>query len=133
MPTVDEAAGRPSERGSAPVEFVLVGILLTVLFLALLQLGLDLHIRNVLIASASEGARYGANADRVPDDGAEHTRALIRGALSDRFATDVRASVADVDGTAIVVVTVRAPLPLVALLGPAQTLVASGHALREGP
>lgn len=124
---------RRSDRGSAPVEFVLVGTLLTVLFLALLQLGLDLHIRNVLVASASEGARYGANADRRPDDGAAHTRALIRNALSDRFATDVRAGVESANGTEIVVVTVRAPLPIVALLGPARTLVASGHALREGP
>lgn len=120
------------DRGSASVEFVLVGILLTTLFLALLQLGLNLHIRNVLIASASEGARYGANADRTPEDGAAHTRELIRSALSDRFAGDVSAGVESSGGTEIVVVTVRAPLPLVALLGPARSLVASGHALREG-
>ncbi len=121
-----------SDRGSATAEFVLVGILLTVLFLALLQLGLDLHIRNVLVASASEGARYGANADRTPADGAEHARDLIRAALSERFASDVRAGVATTDGAEVVVVTVRAPLPIVGLLGPARSMVASGHALREG-
>ena len=121
-----------SDRGSATAEFVLVGILLTVLFLALLQLGLDLHIRNVLVASAAEGARYGANADRTPADGADHARTLIRTALSDRFATEVSAGVETVNGTEVVVVTVRAPLPVVALLGPARALVASGHALREG-
>lgn len=120
------------DRGAASVEFVLVAILLTGLFLALLQLGLDLHIRNVLIASASEGARYGANADRTPEDGAAHARELIRTALSDRFASDVSAGVQSAGGTEIVVVTVHAPLPLVALLGPARSLVASGHALREG-
>jgi len=124
--------GLDREGGAAAVEFVLVGILLTALFLGLLQLGLDLHIRNVLIASASEGARYGANADRVPEDGAAHARGLIRAALSDRFASDVSADVQTAGGTEIVVVTVRAPLPLVALLGPARALVASGHALREG-
>ncbi len=120
------------ERGSASAEFVLVGILLTVLFLALLQLGLDLHIRNVLVASASEGARYGANADRTPAEGADHARSLIRTALSDRFASEVSAGVEAVNGTEVVVVTVRAPLPVVALLGPARAMVASGHALREG-
>lgn len=120
------------DRGSATAEFVLVGILLTVLFLALLQLGLDLHIRNVLVASAAEGARYGANADRTPADGAEHARGLIRTALSERFASEVSAGVETVNGTEVVVVTVRAPLPVVALLGPARGLVASGHALREG-
>lgn len=129
---MNPAVAEDQERGSAAVEFVLVAILLTALFLGLLQLGLDLHIRNVLIASASEGARYGANADRVPEDGAAHARELIRGALSERFASDVSADVQAAGGTEIVVVTVRAPLPLVALLGPARSLVASGHALREG-
>ena len=62
------------DRGSAVVEFTLVGVLLTVLFLALLQLGLALHVRNTLVASAAEGARYAANADRTPDEGAAVTR-----------------------------------------------------------
>ncbi len=120
------------DAGSAPVEFVLVGVLLTALFLGLLQLGLDLHVRNVLIASASEGARYGANADRSPDDGAARTRQLIAQALSTRFAGDVRAGLAQVDGAGVVVVTVRAPLPVFAWFGPADSLSVSGHALREG-
>ncbi len=120
------------DRGSAVVEFALVAVLLTALFLALVQLGLDLHIRNVLVASAAEGARYGANADRTPSDGAERTRAIVRTALDDRFAADVRADVETVEGAPVVVVTVRAPLPLVALLGPAHSLVARGHALQEG-
>ena len=45
------------DGGSAVVDFTLVGILLTFLFLALLQLGLALHVRNTLVASAAEGAR----------------------------------------------------------------------------
>ena len=45
------------DDGSAVVDFTLVGILLTFLFLALLQLGLALHVRNTLVASAAEGAR----------------------------------------------------------------------------
>lgn len=120
------------DRGSAAVEFVLVGILLTALFAALLQLGLNLHIRNVLVACAAEGARYGANADRTPADGAERARELIGESLSARFSQDVTASVEEREGAALVVVTVRAPLPVVALLGPDRTLVATGHALQEG-
>jgi Flp pilus assembly protein TadG len=36
------------ERGSAVVEFVLVSVLLTAMFLAVLQIGLALHVRTVL-------------------------------------------------------------------------------------
>lgn len=120
------------ECGAAAVEFVLVGVLLTALFMALVQLGLDFHIRNTLVACASEGARYGANADRTPEDGVRRTQDLIRSSLSGRFATDVSAQVETAGGAPVVVVTVRAPLPLVALLGPQASLVARGHALQEG-
>ncbi|MGZ4598201.1 MAG: TadE/TadG family type IV pilus assembly protein, partial [Actinomycetes bacterium] len=74
------------DEGAAIVDFTLVGILLTVLFLALLQLGLALHVRNTLVASAAEGARYAANADRSPASGAAVTRQLIRDSLADSFA-----------------------------------------------
>ncbi len=40
------------DRGSAPVEFVLVGLLLTFLTLAVLQLALALHIRNTALDAA---------------------------------------------------------------------------------
>lgn len=120
------------DRGSAPVEFVLVGVLLTALFLGLLQLGLDLHVRNVLVASASEGARYGANADRTPADGAARARELIAQSLSGRFAGSVDAGVERQGGVDVVVVRVRAPLPVLAWWGPAGMLRVAGHALREG-
>ena len=42
---------RPRDDGAAVVEFVLVGVLLTALFLALVQLGLALHVRNTLQAA----------------------------------------------------------------------------------
>jgi Flp pilus assembly protein TadG len=119
------------DRGSAIVEFVLVGILLTFLFLALLQLGLALHVRNTLVASAAEGARYGANADRDPAQGAAVTRQLIRDSLADSFADGVSAGVETVDGMDTVYVQVEARLPLVGLLGPARTIKVRGHALEE--
>ncbi|MDQ2661335.1 MAG: pilus assembly protein, partial [Actinomycetota bacterium] len=48
------------ERGSAVAEFTLVGILLTVLALAVVQLALALHVRNTMLDAAAEGARYAA-------------------------------------------------------------------------
>jgi Flp pilus assembly protein TadG len=119
------------DRGSAIVEFTLVGILLTVLFLALLQLGLALHVRNTLLASAAEGARYGANADRDPAQGAALTRQLIRDSLADRFASGVTAGTETVDGFQTVYVEVRTTLPVIGLLGPTRALTVRGHALEE--
>ena len=121
------------DRGSAVVEFTLVGVLLTVLFLALLQLGLALHVRNTLVASAAEGARYAANADRTPDDGAAVARRLIRDSLDDSFADRVTSGFETVDGVPTVFVQVDATLPVVGLLGPPRGIRVRGHALEEGP
>jgi len=60
---------RDRESGSAVADFAMVSGLLSLLFLAVFQLGLALHIRNTLISCASEGARYGARADATPQDG----------------------------------------------------------------
>jgi Flp pilus assembly protein TadG len=126
-------ATRPrDDNGSAVVDFTLVGILLTFLFLALLQLGLALHVRNTLVASAAEGARYGANADRTPSDGAAVTRELIRDSLADSFADDVTSGTETVDGVVTVVIRVKARLPLFGLLGPPRSISVRGHALQEG-
>ena len=128
MPPADD---QPDDSGSAVVEFTLVGILLTFLFLAVLQLGLALHVRNTLAAAAAEGARYGANADRDPAQGAAVTRQLIRDSLADSFADRVTAGVETVDGFQTVYVEVDATLPLVGLLGPPRAIQVRGHALEE--
>jgi len=119
------------ERGSAIVEFTLVSVLLTALFLALLQLGLALHVRNTLTASAAEGARYAANADRSPEQGAEVTRSLIRDSLADSFASAVTSGQETVGGVPTVFVQVEATLPVVGLLGPPRGIRVRGHALDE--
>ena len=123
---------RRCESGAAVVDFVLVGALLSLLFLAVLQLALVLHVRNTLVASAAEGARFAANADRGPDDGAVQAREIIATALSASFAEQVSAGMEVLDGLPTVYVEVRARLPLVGLLGPAGSLVVRGHALAEG-
>jgi Flp pilus assembly protein TadG len=122
---------RSGEAGSAVVEFALVSVLLVALFLAVLQVGVALHVRNTLVAAAAEGARYGADADRSPADGAQRTRDVIASSLPASFAQDVTAGYADVGGLATVVVQVRAPLPLFGMAGPSSDLVVQGHALAE--
>jgi len=124
------------DRGSAPVDFVLVGSLVTLMFLALLQLGIDYHVRNVLAACAAEGARYGANADVASAEaGAARANELIRQSVGGRFANAVAAPTQDeVDGAPVVTVTVSARLPLLAWFLPeGPTVHAVGHALLERP
>jgi hypothetical protein len=119
------------DRGSAVVDFALVGGLLTLLFAAVLQLGVAIYVHNMLVSCAGEGARYGARADRGPADAVPQTRELIRRSLSPAYARDVSASEEVEGGVRSVVVRVRAPLPLFGLLGPSRTLEVSGHAFAE--
>lgn len=121
------------DDGAAIVDFVLVGALLTLVFVGVVQLALVLHVRNTLVDCASEGARYGAFADRTPQDGAQRTRDLIGASLSSSFASDVQARNVQVDGLQAVEVTVTAPLPVIGLFGPSGMLVISGHGAQEPP
>ena len=65
-------------------EFTLVGVLLTVLALAVVQLALALHVRNTLLDAAAEGARYAALAGssdgdrRRPHEGPDRRRDVGR-------------------------------------------------------
>jgi Flp pilus assembly protein TadG len=124
---------RRSQRGSAVVDFVLVLVVLVPVFLGILQVALVLLVRNTLASAASEGARYAATLDRGPDDGAARTRAQIDGAISGRFARDVSAGPATVDGAPGVEVTVRAVVPALGIGGPGIALEVTGHAVEEQP
>ena len=124
---------RQPERGAAVVDFVLVGALLSLIFVGLVQLAVVLHVRNTLIDCAADAARYGALADRTPADGVARARTLITQDLSDGYARDVHAGREQVAGLDTVVIRVRAPLPLVGLLGVGRVLEVSGHAVQERP
>lgn len=119
------------DRGSAVADFVMVGALLSVLFVALLQVGLTLYVRNTLISCASEGARVGARADAEPAEGVARTRALIDSALSNRFAEQVTTQVVTADGVRVLSVRVSAPLPVIGLLGAGQRFDVVGRAFVE--
>jgi hypothetical protein len=119
------------ERGSAVAEFTMVGVLLTVLALAVIQLALALHVRNTVLDAAAEGARYAALAGSSEAAGIARTRELIGMAVSADYADDVEAGTSTVDGVAMVSITVRAPLPVVGLLGFDRALEVTGHAAVE--
>ncbi|HEX7804956.1 MAG TPA: TadE/TadG family type IV pilus assembly protein [Cellulomonas sp.] len=129
-------ASRPAgadDRGSAVVDFALVGGLVALVFAGVLQLTLAQHVRNTLVDCAAEGARYAALADRTPEDGVRRAQQLIAAALSSAYAQDVTARRTVIDGLDVVEVTVVAPLPVAGLVGPAGSLTVAGHALAEGP
>lgn len=121
-----------SDRGSAVVDFALVSCLLTLLFVAVVQVAVIQHVRNTLVDCAAEGARYGALADRRPVDGVTRTRELIIADLGARYAGDITASRERFAGLDTVVIRVRAPLPVLGLLGAGRTIRVAGHADAEG-
>jgi len=129
------AEGR--ERGSAVVDFVLVSILIVTLLLAVLQVAVYVHVRNVVTASAQEGARYAANSDVDSVDGAPRTLEIVAAATSQQTADGLSCTSAEeVDGTGLTLVAVRCSgsVPsLLAALGNLLPLEVTGRAVKEEP
>ena len=127
----------PDERGSAVVEFVLVSVLIVVLLLAVLQVAVYVHVRNVVTAGAQEGARYAANADVPTTEAAGRTLAVVARATSVQTAQGLVCTAAEeVDATGLVLVTVRcrgAVPTLLAGLGAVLPLQVTGRAVEEAP
>ncbi|MCW2598963.1 MAG: pilus assembly protein TadE [Frankiales bacterium] len=122
------------DDGAAVVDFVLVSVLVLALFLLVLQVGLVLHVRNVLVASAAEGARYGAAADRSPNEGAVRANQAVAQALGDRVAGTMACRPVEggtVEGAPVVDIRCTGPLPLVFLPAGPLTITVHGHALEE--
>lgn len=118
-----------SQEGSAAVDFVLVGTLLTVLFLAIIQLALVLHVRNTLIDAASSGARFGALADRSPADSSARTQQIISSSLNSDYAQNVSYAEQTEGSNRILTVTVRAPFPIIGLIGLPGVMEVNGRAV----
>jgi Flp pilus assembly protein TadG len=116
------------DAGSSPVEFVLVGSLLTVLTLAVLQLGLAVYVRNVVHDAAVEGAYHAALADTSLDEGAQRTRDIVTRTVGAEYASAVRVSETVVLGHPAVEVRVTTTLPLLGLLGAPRVWELTAHA-----
>jgi Flp pilus assembly protein TadG len=124
------------ERGSAVVDFVMVSILIVTLLLAVLQVAVYVHVRNVVTASAQEGARYAANADVASSAGAARTVEVVARATSDQTAQGLACTSAeevDRSGLTLVVVRCSGSVPaLLASLGNLLPLEVTGRAVKEG-
>ena len=110
------------------MEFVLVGMLLTLLTLGVLQFGLAVYVRNVVHDAAVEGAHHAALADTSLAEGVERTRQIVRRTVGGEYATDVSVSETSALGGPAVEITVRTTLPLIGLLGVPRLLEVTAHA-----
>ena len=119
------------DRGSTPVEFVLVGVLLTALTLGVLQLGLAVYVRNVVHDAAVEGAYHAALADVETAEGATRAEAVIAAAVGGDFVDGATARESTALGHETIEVTVITRLPLVGLLGVSQGWEVTVHAPAE--
>lgn len=112
------------------MDFVLVGVLLTVLFAALVELGLTLYVRNMATAAAGLGARYAANADVGCAAAVARTYAELRATMPVAVSPGgVACTPAAPGGVVEVTVTVRPPA--FGWAGAAAFAV-HGHARKEG-
>lgn len=119
------------EGGSSPVEFVLVGALLTVLTMGVLQLALAVYVRNVVHDAAVEGAHHAALADVTTGEGAVRARELVASAVGADFVESATARESDALGHPTVEVTVVTRLPLIGLLGIPSAWEVTGRAPAE--
>jgi Flp pilus assembly protein TadG len=124
------------ERGSAVVDFVMVSILIVTLLLAVLQVAVYVHVRNVVTASAQAGARFAANADADSALGAARTVEVVARATSARTANGLACTSGeetDPSGLTLVVVRCTGSVPaLLASLGNLLPLEVTGRAVKEG-
>lgn len=79
-----------SDAGAAVVDFVLLAILLVFLLLAVLQVAVYFYARNVVAASAADGARYGAAEGVDPRAGGVRARQLVAEGLDGADASAIQ-------------------------------------------
>ncbi|RBY95886.1 pilus assembly protein [Blastococcus sp. TF02-8] len=134
--TASASRALAGERGSAVVDFVMVSMLIVTLLMAVLQVAVYVHVRNVVTASAQDGARFAANADVDSAIGADRTLEVVARATSVQTAQGLDCTSGeepDPSGSTVVVVRCSGSVPtLLAVLGNLLPLEVTGRALKEG-
>lgn len=105
-------------------------MLLLFLFALVVQVGLLLHTRTLLVAAAAEGARYGADADRTDDDGAVRALEVVHASLPG--AVDATARAVPRSTPDLVDIEVTGTLPVALLPVRSVHLTVHAHAVEEG-
>lgn len=117
-------------QGSAPVEFVFVGGLTTLLTLATVQLAFSLYVHNTTLDAAREGARYGILEGNSPRDAELRTRELLTTAVGALCSDNVRADAGASDDLFRLHVSVACPVTAIGPFLPLLTKTLEATATR---
>jgi hypothetical protein len=123
--------GRPADRGSAVVDFVLVSPMLVLVGVAVLQLVLALVVKTTLTTAAVEGARAAALAGSAPAMGEARVRQVLAGTVAEPSLVAVDVHPEREDGVPVMAARIEYRLPFLGLIAPV-TLTVDGHVLIEG-
>lgn len=114
----------------------MIAVLLSAIFLVVLQVGLYLYQRSVIASSAMAAARYAANANVAAEEGAARASTLIAEALSEKTASSVSCTSSEqlgAGGLRLVVVRCTGAIPsIVAALGSLLPIEVTARAIVEG-
>ena len=83
------AAGNGRERGAAVAEFAMISVLLVFLLFSVLQVAVFFYVRNIVAASAADGARFAAAAGVDYARGGFRASDLVGRGLTPGVARDV--------------------------------------------
>jgi hypothetical protein len=120
-------------RGSAPLEFVGVGALTTLVVLAILQVAVVSHVRAVVLDSAAAGAAHGALADSSLRAAVERTRSLLKIGIASDLISKVSGSTGTVASRRVAVIRVDYRVPAFAMWIPTAIGSVSARAFVEVP
>ncbi|MDO5721439.1 MAG: ABC transporter [Actinomycetaceae bacterium] len=119
------------EAGSQVVSHVLVQVMVVIVLLGLLQLAYVLHIRNLTLDAASEGARRAALAGATLDEGEQRARDLIEASLGKARIGEVKATEVQVEGVTQVTLTINTSLPVLGPWGLPRSMEIKARAWKE--
>lgn len=120
-----------NEDGSQVVSHTLVQALVVFVALGLMQLAFALHVRNIAIDAASEGARYASLSGATLIEGEARTRALLEAGVGTHVIDSVDAHTESRAEGTMIVMTVSTHLPIVGPFGPARAITLRAHAWKE--
>jgi Flp pilus assembly protein TadG len=119
-----KSAVSSSEEGNAPLETIFAMVMLMLLVVGVIEVAFFLYGRNVVAASAHEGARAAIELGRDRADAVEVATHTVRSATGDLLEDlDVLVSTTELDERTVVVVEVRGrlrgfgPVPVSAPVG----------------
>jgi Flp pilus assembly protein TadG len=95
-------AGR-TERGGGPVEFAVLASGMLALAFMIIQAGLVYHAKSVALAAATQGVNVARGYGNTPAEGEAHAREFLADVGAGLRQSEVRSSVENVNGEAVVI------------------------------